>query len=277
MNKDLRGNVAVITGASSGLGEQYARQLAARGADLVIAARRLDRLDKLAGELRQAHGVKVTAVKSDLSVAGSAKALFEAATGTGGDVTILVNNAGIGPYRPFLEASLQKHVETIQLNTTSLTELSYLFAAHMRAHGKRSYIVNIGSIASYQGCPNFSVYAGTKSFVRVLSEILNWELKGTKISVHCVCPGGTLTEFSEANGQQLTESAARFMMTAEDVVRIAIKDMFAGKTISIPGFVNKLACFLPRLFPATLSMLFAHVAMSKNAKPVASDRQLESK
>lgn len=272
MSKDLKGHLAVITGASSGLGEQYARQLAARGANLIIAARRLERLQTLARELEIAHGVSVEAVKSDLSVAGSAKALFDAATRDGRQVTMLINNAGIGPFASFVNASLAKHVETLQLNTVSLTELSHLFARHMLDHKMRSYIANVGSIASFQGCPNFAVYAGTKSYVRVLSEILDWELKGTNVSVCCVCPGGTVTEFSTANGQVLTSSAERFMMTAEEVVCIAIRGMLAGRAIIVPGFLNKLACFLPRLIPSSWSLHAAHKAMSKNATPSLTQR-----
>ena len=211
---DLKGHVAVITGASSGIGEQYARQLAARGVDLVIAARRLDRLEKLAKELSSAHDVNVQAIEADLAKTGIAQSLFKAATQSSRQVTILVNNAGIGPFGRFVKGPLERHLETLTLNMHALTELSHRFCGHMLEHGKKSFITNIGSIASYQGASNFAVYAATKSYVRIFSEILGRELRETGISVTCVCPGGTYTEFMEANGQVLSDSSHSMMMTA---------------------------------------------------------------
>ena len=218
MEQDLKGHRAVITGASSGLGEEYARQLAARGTDLVIAARRVDRLQKLADELAARYGVKIEVLQLDLTAPGAARSLFAAATAQGREVTMLVNNAGIGPFARFLDEKLEKHLGTLQLNTVALTELCHLFAHHMLAHGRRSYIKNVGSIASYQGVPNFAVYSATKFYVRILSEVLARELRSSKISVTCLCPGGTHTEFSNANGQVLKDSAQSMMMSASVVV-----------------------------------------------------------
>lgn len=261
--KDLKGHRAVITGASSGLGEEFAKQLAARGADLVIAARRLDRLESLAQTLSSQHDVRIEAVKSDLSQAGAATALFEQAVARD-PVTLLINNAGIGPYGRFLSSPRSKHSETMQLNAIALTELCHLFAAHMTEHGRRSYIANIGSIASFQGAPNFAVYAGTKAYVRVFSEILAQELKDSMVSVTCVCPGGTYTEFSQTNGQELNDAAHSFMMTSEQVVSVALKGLFAGRMFVVPGVANKLACFLPRILPSGLSLTLAQLAMERS-------------
>lgn len=268
MQKDLKGHRAVVTGASSGLGEEYARQLAARGCDLVISARRVDRLKKLAEKLSADYGVKVEALQSDLAAAGSASKLYDEAT-AGGEVTILINNAGVGPFARFLDSSLEKHVSTIQLNTVTLTELCHLFSTHMLKHGRPSHISNIGSIASFQGVTNFAVYSGTKAYVRVFSEILARELRATNVSVTCVCPGGTMTEFMDVNGQVLKESAHAMMMTAEEVVTIGMLGMFARRPIVVPGLVNKLACFLPRFLPSGLALTFAQLAMDRSVSVAA--------
>lgn len=266
LTKKLQGHRAVITGASSGLGEQYARQLAALGCDLVVAARRDDRLGKLATELETAHGVKVEVIRSDLAKPGAAFELHAAAVADERPVTILVNNAGIGPYSKFIGEARERLLDTIQLNTLALTELCHLFATHMVEHGQQSYIANVGSVASFQGVPNFAVYSGTKAYVRVFSEILAHELKESNISVTCICPGGTVTEFMETNGQALKESAHSFMMTADDVVRQAIIAMLAGQTVLVPGLFNKVTCFLPRLMPSKLAIKLAGMAMDRNVE-----------
>ncbi|MBI3557994.1 MAG: SDR family NAD(P)-dependent oxidoreductase [Deltaproteobacteria bacterium] len=273
MEQDLKGHRAVITGASSGLGEEYSRQLAARGVDLVIAARRVDRLQKLAAELIAKYAVKIEVLQLDLVGPGAAVQLFQAATAQSRKVTMLINNAGIGPFARFLDEKPEKHLNTMQLNTVALTELCHHFATHMVGHGSRSYITNVGSIASFQGVPNFAVYSATKFYVRVLSEILARELKRTKVSVTCLCPGGTHTEFSDANGQVLKEAATSMMMSASVVVALGIRGMLAGRTIVVPGFLNKLACFFPRLVPNGLALTLAQVAMDRSATPV--QRQLK--
>lgn len=267
MEQDLKHHRAVITGASSGLGEEYARQLAARGADLVIVARRVERLQKLAEELAVRHGVKLEVLQLDLTEPGAARQLFEAATAQGREVTMLINNAGIGPFARFLDEQLEKHLAAIELNVVALTELCHHFGRHMQAHGRRSYIKNVGSIASYQGVPNFAVYSGTKFYVRVFSEVLARELRGSRITVTCLCPGGTHTEFSEANGQVLKASAQSMMMSASVVVALGIRGMLAGRAIVVPGFINKLACFFPRLFPSGLALTLAQIAMERSASP----------
>jgi short-subunit dehydrogenase len=263
--KDLKGHRALVTGASSGLGEEYARQLAARGADLVIAARRTDRLQSLAAKLTAEHGVKVEVHSVDLGSPGAALHLHDKATASGAQVTLLINNAGIGPFAPFVTSATKKHLDTVQLNAVALTELCHYFSRHMLAHGRPSFIENVGSIASFQGVPNFAVYSATKAYVRVFSEILRRELQGTNVSVTVLCPGGTYTEFSATNGQVLKETANAVMMTAEEVVRQGLQAMFARRAVVIPGLINKLACFLPRFVPSGLALSLAHVAMSRSA------------
>ena len=264
----LAGHRALITGASSGIGEQYARQLAALGSDLILAARRVDRLEALAGELEKNHGIRVKAVQSDLGAPGEATKLAQAVCTQEEPVTILVNNAGIGPYAPFLETDIEKHLATIQLNITALTELTHRVAAHMVAHKRKSYISNVASIAAYQASPNFAVYGGSKHYVRILSEVVRNELQGSNVTVSCLCPGGTYTEFLEKAGQELKPSGRAAMMPASEVARQGIHGMLRGRSIVVPGFLNKLACFLPRLVPTGLAIALAGMAMRRSVNQV---------
>jgi short-subunit dehydrogenase len=257
-----------VTGASSGIGEQYARQLAAQGADLILVARRVDRLEKLGKELENTFGIKASAVAADLSQPGEGSRLAAKVCTLQAPVTILVNNAGIGPYAPSLETDLEKHLFTIQLNVTALTELTHQVASHMRLHAKLSYISNVASIAAYQASPNFAVYGGTKHYVRIFSEVIRNELRGSNITVSCLCPGGTYTEFLEKAGQELKPSGHAAMMSAEEVARQGIAGMLAGRSIVVPGLLNKVACFLPRLLPNSWAISAAGMAMKNSVNQV---------
>jgi short-subunit dehydrogenase len=240
--------------------------LAAHGAALVLCARRVDRLEALARELREKHGTAVDVLRSDLGDPGAPRALLEQATLSGATVTILINNAGLGPYAPFLETPIADHLQTLDVNIRALTELSHHFGAHMRAHGKPSFIQNVASISAFQGVAGFSVYSASKSYVRIFSEILREELRGTNVQVSCVCPGGTYTEFFEHSGQKITEKGRSTMMSAEAVVRIALTGMRAGHSVIVPGLLNQLACFLPRLLPRGLALKVARMAMNRSVE-----------
>jgi len=264
--KDLKGLRALITGASSGIGEEYAKKLASYGVNLTITARRIQRLETLAQKLRDEFSVEVECIELDLSVAGSAQKLFEQSASSAKDFQILVNNAGIGAYGPFVEETLNRHQATLQVNVTSLTELTYLFCKHMLKHGKSSFITNVASIAAFQATPYFAVYSGSKSYTRIFSQTLKHELKNTNISVSCLCPGGTYTEFLDHSGQKLTESGHFAMMSVEDVVKSGIEGMIKNYPVIVPGTMNKLACFLPRLLPTQLGVSLAFSAMKRSVK-----------
>lgn len=264
-NKKLAGHRAVITGASSGIGEQYARQLGAMGSDLVIVARRIDKLEALANELRKKHRIKVDAIELDLSKPNAALTLFEKSTDQNASVTILINNAGVGKYGPFMEFSLQDHLSTAHINSVVPTELTYRFASHMLLHKRKSYISQVASIASFQPVGYFTVYSASKGYLRYFTESLAFELRKSNISISCTCPGGTYTEFLEQAGQKLTSSGHRTMMTAEDVVRASIQAMLNEKTVFVPGILNKLACFFPRFLPRGLSIFLGSKALTNSA------------
>ncbi|HTL11647.1 MAG TPA: SDR family oxidoreductase [Bdellovibrionota bacterium] len=266
--KNLNGMWAVVTGASSGIGEEYARQLAERGASVIVVARRQDRLDKLAEALKAKYGVEADTIALDLSKDGSAQALFSKATAGGRKIQILVNNAGIGAYGPFLERPLDRQMDTIKLNLFSLTETTYLFAQHMLSHGKPSYVSNVASIASFVHVPRFAVYSGSKYYVRTFSEALHFELKGSNIQVSCLCPGGTYTEFLEQAGQSLTASGRMAMMSAAAVAKVGIDGMLKGKPTVVPGLINKLMVFLPRIMPRSVIIPVAGAIMSQGVNMV---------
>ncbi|MEO5968475.1 MAG: SDR family oxidoreductase [Bdellovibrionia bacterium] len=273
MKINLKGYRALVTGASSGIGEAFALQLAALGADLVITARRKSKLLQFASELQDRYGVKVECIALDLARPESAGLLFQEATANGKVVNILINNAGIGPYSKFLKSPLEAHLSTIQLNSTTVTELCFRFSSHMIAQGKTCYIANIASIAAFQGAPNFATYAGTKVYNRIFSEILNRELRGTNVSITCICPGGTYTEFLEKNGQVLTEAGRSTMMTAHDVARMGLRGMFQRKAVVVPGWLNKIACFLPRLLPRGLALTLAEIMMNRSVSKLELETQ----
>lgn len=247
----LRGKRALVTGASSGIGAEIAQLLAAEGVDLVLTARRKDALEAVAATC---GGVRVDIVTGDLGQPGAAQQVWEAA----GPVDILINNAGFGYFRAFLDADWQRDAELLQLNITSLVELSRRFCEARRGKPEASYLVNIASIAAYQSTPNFAVYTASKAFVRNFTEALHDEFAGTPLSVTCISPGGTHTAFHSAAGAgNYGWLATKSMLTANEVARITIAAMKKRKRNVIPGLMNKISCFgvrfVPRAFASWMS------------------------
>jgi uncharacterized protein len=258
----LAGQRALVTGASSGIGLELARELAAEGANLVLTARRTDRLEALATELRRDHGVDVRVVTSDLAVPDAAKALYEATEGAGLSIDVLVNNAGFGAYDEVLSVSWEKTWGMMQVNMVALTQLTHLFTPRM-VERRGGHVMNVASIGAYMPCPTFAVYAATKAYVRNLTEALDYELKGTGVRAIAICPGGTETEFLEAANQKLrTSSASLVMMSARRCARISVKKMLAGRRTVITGWINVLGMWLLRFVPRCLYPWLSHITMS---------------
>lgn len=243
---NLRGHSAVVTGASSGIGREMARLLAGRGADLVLVARREDRLEEVAEELRRDHGVAARPLACDLARPGGAAALWEALEAA---PDILINNAGFGDYERFVEADWQRLEAMLQVGITSLVELSHRFCTAAVARDRRAYLLNVASLVAYDAFPNFAAYAAAKAFVRTFSESLAMELRGTQVSVTCLSPGGTRTEFSDVAGQDLNALAERSLMSAERCARIGVAAMLRGRRSVVAGFGNKLIALAARLLP----------------------------
>lgn len=258
---ELKGKRALVTGASSGIGAAIAHELARRGVHLVLAARRRAHLEQVAAACA-VQGCTTEVITADLGTPGGARALWSAAAKT--PVDILINNAGFGYFRPFTAIDWARDAELVQLNITSLVELTRLFVDHRKERTGRAYLMNIASIGAYQSVPNMALYAASKAFVRNFTEALHDEFRGTPLSATCICPGGTKTEFHTVAGAgNYSWIANRSMMTAEDVARIAVDAMERGKRNVIPGLMNKLSCWAVRLVPRWLASWMSRRVLGK--------------
>jgi short-subunit dehydrogenase len=264
----LKGRTALVTGASSGIGASLARQLARAGANLIVTARRGDRLEALAKELREAHGVEVTSVPLDLGTADAPRLLFEATAGAGKTVDILVNNAGFGTQERFDRMPWAKAAEQLQLNIVSLTELTRRFVEPMVERG-RGHILNVASIGAYMPVPWYATYAAGKAYVRNFSEAIAAELADTGVHVCCVCPGGTRTEFLRVAGQTPSFLINATMMSADACAEIALHALFEGRRNIVAGWMNSVVCWLLRFVPRRVMVWGAGLVMGKRSVPTA--------
>ena len=216
---DASGTTVLITGASAGLGAEFARRFAGRGADLVLVARRADRLEQLAAELRAAHPVTVTVLPFDLAAPGAGARLRSELAARDIRVDSLINNAGFGTHGDFASADLDRLTSEIQLNVTTLVELSHTFLPDLLRG--RGALVNVASTAAFQPTPGMAVYGATKAFVLNFTEALWAEARGTSLTVLAVCPGPTRTEFFDVVGSE--DAAVGRMQTADQVVATALR------------------------------------------------------
>jgi uncharacterized protein len=229
--------VALITGASSGIGRELAKVHASKGGDLVIVARREERLNELKDELESNHGCHVAVLVKDLSVPESRKEIFDYTESKGIEVDYLINNAGFGALGPYHEQDWQRYQNMIEVNITALSELTWLYLKPMtkRNSGK---IMNVSSVAGFTPGPRHAVYFATKAYVTSLSEALAEELRNTDISVTALCPGFTDTEFAEAGNAQAARGM-KFTTTPDKVAEYGYRAMIKGKTVAVEGIINK--------------------------------------
>jgi short-subunit dehydrogenase len=239
----------VITGASSGIGRALARTFARKGHAVLAVARREERLRALCQELATECGAEVHFLALDITSQGSVQALFEQAIRDFGKVHVLINAAGMSPYQQFHELHALHLQQILSLNVRTVTELCHLFMPHMLAHGESSHVVNVGSVGGYAPLPYFSVYTGSKHYVRVFTNLLNHEYRGTNIRVSALHPGGTLTEFPPLAGQRVRAFAQKTMMTPEQVAERAYPAILRGKRVIIPGGIDKVAVLIGKLLP----------------------------
>jgi short-subunit dehydrogenase len=239
---------ALVTGASSGIGEVFARALAARGAHLVLVARSADKLDALARELSRVHGVRAEVIAADLSRPGAALEVAREAERRRLAVDVLVNNAGVGAHGRFEELSAARQHEQVQLNVTAVVDLSRAFLPGMLARG-RGAIVNVASTASFQPVPYMAVYGATKAFVLSFSEALWAEARGRGVAVLALCPGPTETAFFQVAGEG---AAFGRKEPAELVVDRALRALARNRSHVISGAPNWLVAQLSRVFPRGL-------------------------
>jgi uncharacterized protein len=258
-------NTVVVTGASSGIGSELSRQLASRGHGLTLVARRRERLDKLAGELRDEHGVEVDVRTCDLADHDDRRRLIDELRGERRFVAGLCNNAGYGSVGTFAELELEREVGEVRLNCEALMEMTGAFVPDMVERGGGA-VLNVASTASFQPLPGMAVYAATKAFVRSFSEAVHAELAGTGVSVTTLCPGFTETEFAEVAGAGSFEAKMPgfLVLNATDVAREAIDGMEHGTRSVVPGAVHKAHALSSRFVPNSLLLPIA--------KRVAEDR-----
>jgi len=251
---------ALITGASSGIGRALAACFAADGWNLVLAARSLEKLEALAGELASRHGIVATAIGADLASAEGASGLHAEIERRGLVVDALVANAGSGTYGDIRDGDLAKDVAMIQLNTTSVVVLTRLFLPGLIA--RRGKILVTASTAAFQPCPHMAIYAATKAFALSFSEALAEELSGTGVTVTALCPGPTATGFFDAadmNSSALVKG--KRLPTSEEVAAIGYRGFSKGRRVIVPGVMNWLLVqsvrFAPRRAVTMLVSLMA--------------------
>ena len=238
--------VALVTGASAGLGVEFARQLSKRGHALVLAARRKERLEKLAVGLGNARTVAIDLSKND----ATAKLMADL-TANGEVVDLLINNAGFGLIGRFAKGDSKRLRQMIDLNAGTLTDLCRAVAPGM-IERKAGGIINVASIAAFQPGPNMAVYFATKAFVLSLSEALHEELKTHGIHVTCLCPGPTRTEFGEVAGFRGNGMFEWVAMDAPEVVEAGLKGLDKNEAVVVPGILNKIAANGSRFAPRSL-------------------------
>lgn len=248
---------ALITGASAGLGKQFAELFARDGHDVVLVARSAESLGRLASELQHSHGVTAHSMPMDLSRPQASDELHRTLKERGIAVDFLVNNAGFGSTGAFLDQDLEKEVSMVELNVTTLLRLCHLFGRDMRQR-RSGRILNIASSAGFQAGPYMATYYASKSFVVMFSEALAFELKKDGVTVTCHCPGATATEFAQRAGNAQTRLFQRpGVAKADEVATHAYRAMHSGQVLAVHGLMNKVGVFFTRLVPRRVASSIA--------------------
>ena len=251
------GKTALITGASSGIGEQMARQLAAVGCNLILVARRTDRLNALAGEL---GAVTVDVITADLADPEAPEAVFAQTQAAGRQVDILINNAGFGFQKPLLAVD---QLGMVDVNVRSLLAMTQLFAVPMVQRGQ-GWVLNVSSVSAWFPIPGMATYAASKACVLHLSRALHEELKPAGIVVTALCPGGTRTEFSSIARDRMDPDLEKAMMPADVVAAAGLKALAKGKAVEVPGALYRIMVALVRVLPASWVTRLAGKVMGRH-------------
>jgi uncharacterized protein len=248
---------AVITGASTGIGREFAQICAGRGYDLVLIARSVQALEDLAAGIREKSRRNVRVIALDLSAVDAPPKLWDALSDVASEIEILINNAGFGLTGFFAELDSEKQMEIIHLNIGALTHLSRLFLPAMIAR-RKGYILNVASTAAFQPGPLMAVYFASKAYVVMLSEALHNEIRDKGVIVTTLCPGPTRTEFQSRAGMDASKLfSGPNVMDARTVAEIGFKAMMGGRSLVVAGRLNGLMAFLTRFAPRQMAASMA--------------------
>ncbi len=244
----LRGKTALITGASSGLGADFARQLAAMGCRLILVARRAEKLQALRIEIFERHAAEVDMVVMDLSGPDAPQELFDRLKARGLTVDVLINNAGYAVYGKFDRMEWERCRAMLELDVVALSHLTRLFAADM-VERKSGYILQVASTGAFQPTPMYAAYAAAKSYVLYFGEALHYELRPSGVTVTVLCPGVTRTEFFDVAGQEMTAFQRLTAMNSADVARIGLRAMLRKRSCVVAGRINTFIAWMAPLMP----------------------------
>lgn len=258
---------ALITGASRGIGRAFAAELARRGYDVLLVARSADQLAQVAAELRQQHGIKAHTLPCDLAAPGAAGQVATWAQAQAPELTVLINNAGYGLWGRFEELTLVEQQNMLQLNMHLPVALTHLLLPSLHRSAK-AYILNVASTAAYQAVPTLTLYAASKAFLLSFSRGLRYELRESGVSVTCLSPGATTTDFADRAGMSagLQATANKVSMTPAQVAQAGIVALLAGEAEVIPGALNKISSKLTGLVPKALTEKIAAGIYEKHLK-----------
>jgi short-subunit dehydrogenase len=255
--------IALITGASSGIGMELAKEFAKDKIDLLLVARSEGKLKELATALQSKYGIKVHTLSKDLSNYNTAKEIFDWCNQNNINIDYLVNNAGFGDFGMFAESNWEKQFQMINLNITTLTYLTRLFLPKMieRKFGK---VMNVSSTAAFQPGPTMSVYYATKAYVLHFSEAIGNELSGSGVTVTALCPGATESGFQSAADMHESKLVkGKKLPTSEEVAKYGYKSMMQGKSVAIHGLINYLMANSVRFTPRSLVVKIARMIQDK--------------
>jgi len=258
--KNICNKRALVTGASSGFGVDFANLLAEQGANLVLVARRSEPMEKLAEELRDRYHVEVDVEPMDLSLADAPERLFRKLQSNNRQIDILINNAGFGVFGMFGEVTYDRIDEMLRLNVVSLTKMTRLFGDEM-VKRRSGHILLVSSIGGYQATPSYAAYSASKAYILLFGEALSREWRKFGVKVSTLSPGATRTGFLDASGQKSNFYIHLMSMKSRPVAKIGLKAMFRGKSSVVPGLFNKITVFSNRFVPRPVQSAIAYYLM----------------
>jgi len=249
---------ALVTGASNGIGFEFAKILAENGHDLILIARTKSKLDEIQNYLLQTYGIEVYVIVCDLSQPGSCGYVYEQIKRMNLEIDVLVNNAGVGDWGIFVDSNIEKQGEMLQLNIIALTNLTRLFLPGMvkRRQGK---ILNVSSTAAFQPGPLMAVYFATKAYVLSFTSAIAQELKGSGVSVTCLCPGPTATNFQASTfSQEIRLNHGNKFSSPREVAKYGYRATLKGQVVAIHGFLNRFMAVSVRFLPQWVTLRLVH-------------------